>query len=140
MDRVLRNSKKSNILACGNTHESVSMKALFEFDNLFSLTSYFTTEEIWKSARNFLHSNAGAVMWSVRFAVSTIANSVLTVVIVVTGANTISRSYQVRFLRTLKCHYASGSSLCISLTIFFNSDSLSRIVFFFLISNLKFLY
>ena len=42
MDRVLRNSKNSSILACGNTHESVSMKALFEFDNLFSLTSYFT--------------------------------------------------------------------------------------------------
>ena len=38
MDMVLRNSKKSSILACGNTHESVSMKALFEFDNLFSLT------------------------------------------------------------------------------------------------------
>ena len=35
MNRVLRNSKKSSILACGNTHESVSMKALFEFDNLF---------------------------------------------------------------------------------------------------------
>ena len=48
MDRVLRNSKKSNILACVNTHESVSMKALSEFDNLFSLTSYFTTEEICK--------------------------------------------------------------------------------------------
>lgn len=48
MDRVLRNSKKSSILACGNTHESVSMKELFEFDNLFSLTSYFTTEEICK--------------------------------------------------------------------------------------------
>ena len=48
MDRVLRNSKKSNILACGSTHESVYMKALFEFDNLFSLTSYFTTEKIWK--------------------------------------------------------------------------------------------
>ena len=48
MDRVLRNSKKSIILVCGNTHESVSMKALFEFDNLFSLTSYFTTEEICK--------------------------------------------------------------------------------------------
>lgn len=48
MDRVLRNSKKSIILACGNTHESVSMKALSEFDNLFSLTSYFTTEEICK--------------------------------------------------------------------------------------------
>lgn len=48
MDRVLRNSKKSSILACGNTHESVSMKALSEFDNLFSLTSYFTTEEICK--------------------------------------------------------------------------------------------
>lgn len=48
MDSVLRNSKKSNILACGNTHESVSMKALSEFDNLFSLTSYFTTEEICK--------------------------------------------------------------------------------------------
>ena len=48
MDRVLRNSKKSSILAYGNTHESVSMKALFEFDNLFSLTSYFTTEEICK--------------------------------------------------------------------------------------------
>ena len=46
MDRVLRNSKKSNILACGSTHESVYMKALFEFDNLFSLTSYFTTEKI----------------------------------------------------------------------------------------------
>ena len=48
MDRVLRNSKKSNILVCVNTHESVSMKALSEFDNLFSLTSYFTTEEICK--------------------------------------------------------------------------------------------
>ena len=48
MDRVLRNSKKSNILACVNTHESVSMKVLSEFDNLFSLTSYFTTEEICK--------------------------------------------------------------------------------------------
>ena len=48
MDRVLRNSKKSSISAYGNTHESVSMKALFEFDNLFSLTSYFTTEEICK--------------------------------------------------------------------------------------------
>ena len=48
MDRVLRNSKKSSILACGNTHESASMKALFEIDNLFSLTSYFTTEEICK--------------------------------------------------------------------------------------------
>ena len=48
MDRVLRNSKKSSILECGNTHESVSMKALSEFDNLFSLTSYFTTEEICK--------------------------------------------------------------------------------------------
>ena len=48
MDRVLRNSKKSNILACGSTHESVSMKVLSEFDNLFSLTSYFTTEEICK--------------------------------------------------------------------------------------------
>ena len=48
MDMVLRNSKKYSILACGNTHESVSMKALFEFDNLFSLTSYFTTEEICK--------------------------------------------------------------------------------------------
>ena len=48
MDRVLRNSKKSSILACGNTHESVSMKALFEFDNLFSLTSYFTTEKVCK--------------------------------------------------------------------------------------------
>ena len=137
MDRVLRNSKKSNILECGSTHESVSMKALFEFDNLFSLTSYFTTEEICKE---FLAQQRWAMMWSVRFAVSTIANSVLTVVIVVTGANTISRSYQVRFLRTLKCHYASGSSPCISLTIFFSSDSLSRIVFFFLISNLKFLY
>ena len=77
------------------------------------------------------------MMWSVRFAVSTIANSVLTVVIVVTGANTISRSYQVRFLRTLKCHYASGPSLCISLTIFFSSDSLSRIVFFFILSKTR---
>ena len=48
MDRVLRNSKKSNILVCVNTHEPVSMKALSEFDNLFSLTSYFTTEEICK--------------------------------------------------------------------------------------------
>ena len=48
MDRVLRNSKKSCILAYGNTHESVSMKELSEFDNLFSLTSYFTTEEICK--------------------------------------------------------------------------------------------
>ena len=48
MGRVLCNSKKSSILACGNTHESVSMKALSEFDNLFSLTSYFTTEEICK--------------------------------------------------------------------------------------------
>ena len=48
MDRVLRNSKKSNILVCVHTHESVSMKALSEFDNLFSLTSYFTTEEICK--------------------------------------------------------------------------------------------
>ena len=48
MDRVLRNSKKSSILTCGNTHESASMKALFEIDNLFSLTSYFTTEEICK--------------------------------------------------------------------------------------------
>ena len=48
MDSVLRNSKKSNILACVNTHESVSMKALSEFDNLFSLTSYFTTEKICK--------------------------------------------------------------------------------------------
>ena len=48
MDRVLRNSKKSNILVCVNTHESVSMKVLSEFDNLFSLTSYFTTEEICK--------------------------------------------------------------------------------------------
>ena len=48
MDRVLRNSKKSNILVCVNTHESVSMKALSEFDNLFSLTSYFTTKEICK--------------------------------------------------------------------------------------------
>ena len=47
MDRVLRNSKKSSILACGNTHESVSMKALFEFDNLFSLTSYFTNGIEW---------------------------------------------------------------------------------------------
>ena len=137
MDRVLRNSKMSSTSACGNTHESASMKALFEFDNLFSLT-YISLQR--KSARNFLHSNAGAVMWSVRFAVNTIANSVLTVVIVVTGASTISRSYQVRFLRILKCHYASGSSPCISLTIFFSSDSLSRIVFFFLISNLKFLY
>ena len=48
MDRVLRNSKMSSTSACGNTHESVSMKALFEFDNLFSLTSYFTTAEICK--------------------------------------------------------------------------------------------
>ena len=48
MNRVLRNSKKSSILACVNTHESVSMKELSEFDNLFSLTSYFTTEEICK--------------------------------------------------------------------------------------------
>ena len=48
MDRVLRNSKKSNILVCVNTHASVSKKALSEFDNLFSLTSYFTTEEICK--------------------------------------------------------------------------------------------
>ena len=47
MDRVLRNSKNSSILACGNTHESVSMKALFEFDNLFSLTSYFTNGIEW---------------------------------------------------------------------------------------------
>lgn len=46
MDRVLRNSKKSSILV--NAHESVSMKALFEFDNLFSLTSYFTTEKVCK--------------------------------------------------------------------------------------------
>ena len=49
MDRVLRNSQKSSILACGNTHESVSMKALFEFDNLFSLTSYFTNGIEWFS-------------------------------------------------------------------------------------------
>lgn len=38
MDKVLRNSKKHSILACGNTNESVSMKASSEFDNLFSLT------------------------------------------------------------------------------------------------------
>ena len=105
---------------------------------IFSRSHHISLQR--KSARNFLHSNAGAVMWPVRFAVNTIANSVLTVVSVVTGASTISRSYQVRFLRILKCHYASGSSPCISLTIFFSSDSLSRIVFFFLISNLKFLY
>lgn len=111
MDRVLRNSKKSSILACGNTHESVSMKARFEFDNLFSLTSYFTTEEICKE---FLAQQRWAVMWSVRFAVSTTANSVLTVVIAATGASTISRSYLVRFLRTLRCRYASGLSPCIS--------------------------
>ena len=48
MDRVLRNSKMSSTSACGNTHESASMKALFEFDNLFSLTSYFTTEKVCK--------------------------------------------------------------------------------------------
>ena len=111
MDRVLRNSKKYSILAYGNIHESVSMKALSEFDNLFSLTSYSLQR---KSARNFLHSNAGAMMWSVRFAVSTIANSVLTVAIAATVASTISRSYQVRFLRTLKCHYSSGSLPCTS--------------------------
>ena len=46
MDSVLRNSKKSIILASGETHESVSMKALFEFDNFFSLIIFHHRESL----------------------------------------------------------------------------------------------